>query len=155
MSIEKWRDWFELIALIAVVGSLIAVIAELRQTQTAMRAQAYQARAFDGIAWNLELAANDDMRNMLDQLSGVTTGFDASSLNPEEFSLAYRLLVTVRIDVDNEHLQYQSGFLDAGFYHGDTVERIKLYAPIWRELGIVAPRPEFQAEVDRILAEDK
>jgi hypothetical protein len=51
MSIERWKDWFELIALVAVIGSLIAVVVELRQTQTqtAMQVQAYQARAFNGI----------------------------------------------------------------------------------------------------------
>ena len=29
MSIESWKDWFELIALVAVIGSLLAVIMEL------------------------------------------------------------------------------------------------------------------------------
>lgn len=32
MSIERWKGWFELIALVAVVGSLLAVVVELRQT---------------------------------------------------------------------------------------------------------------------------
>jgi hypothetical protein len=26
MSIERWKDWFELIALVAVIGSLIAIV---------------------------------------------------------------------------------------------------------------------------------
>ena len=56
MSVEKWREWIELVALITVVGSLVALIVELRQTQVALRAQAYQARAFDGIQWNMDLA---------------------------------------------------------------------------------------------------
>jgi hypothetical protein len=64
MPIERWKDWFELIALVAVIGSLIAVVVELRQTQTAMRAQAYQARAFDGIEWNMELAKDESLRSM-------------------------------------------------------------------------------------------
>jgi hypothetical protein len=68
MTIEKWRDWFELIALVAVVGSLVAVVVELRQTQTAMRAQAYQARAFNGIEWNFEFAKDEALNSMQEKL---------------------------------------------------------------------------------------
>ena len=153
MTIKKWRDWFELIALAAVVSSLLALVVELRQTQTAMRAQAYQARAFDGIAWNFELANNDVTRNLQDRFDDPT--FDLATLTPTERSIAYRLITIVKIDLDNEQFQYQSGFLDPGFYHGETVLRIRNSAPIWRGLGIVSPRPEFKAEVDRILADDQ
>ena len=68
MSIEKFRDWFELIALVAVVGSLIAVVVELRQTQTAMQASVYQARAFNGIEYNWELAKDESMRMLQEYL---------------------------------------------------------------------------------------
>ena len=153
MTLEKWRDWIELIALIAVVGSLLALVLELRQTQTAMRAQAYQARAFDGIAWNLESAKNNVIRELQDKLGDTT--FDLETLTPTERSIAVRLINIVRIDLDNEHFQYQSGFLDPGFYHGETVPRIRENAPIWRKFEITSPRPEFRAEVDRILREDQ
>ena len=152
MSVERWKDWFELIALVAVIGSLIAVVLELRQTQTAMQAQAYQARAFDGIEWNMELAKDESLRSMQARLD--STDFDPATLSQSELSLAKRLMTIVRIDLDNEHFQYQSGLLDPGFYHGETVIWIKHAAPIWRELGDMSPRPEFRAEVDRILADD-
>ena len=151
MSLDKWRDWFELIALVAVVGSLLALVVELRQTQKAMQAQAYQARAFDGIAWNFELAKDTLIREMQDRLDGPD--FDPTTLDQSELSIAYHLISIVRIDLDNEHYQYQSGFLDSDFYQGETVERIRASAPIWRAMGIVSPRVEFKAEVDRILAE--
>ena len=150
MSIERWKDWFELIALVAVVGSLIAVVVELQQTQTAMQAQAYQARAFDGIEWNMELAKDESLRNMQARLDSID--FDPAKLSESELSLAKHLMTIVRIDLDNEHFQYQSGLLDPGFYYGETVNWIKHAAPIWRQLGDMSPRPEFRAEVDRILA---
>jgi hypothetical protein len=153
MEIEKWRDWFELIALVAVIGSLLAVVIELQQTQAALRAQAYQARAFDGIGWNLDIAKDDVIRAMQDRFDDPT--FDPNELSPEEWSLARRLISVVRIDLDNEHYQYQSGFLDASFYHGETVERIRSEGPIWRAMDIVSPRREFREEVDRILAESQ
>lgn len=152
MTIEKWKDWFELIALVAVVGSLIAVVVELRQTQTAMRAQAYQARAFDGIEWNMEMARDEVLGDMQARLDSVN--FDPSTLSQTETVLARRLMTVVRIDLDNEHFQYQSGLLDHGFYNGETVLWIKHAAPIWRALGDMSPRPAFRAEVDRILADD-
>jgi hypothetical protein len=152
MSIDRWKDWFELIALVAVIGSLIAVVVELRQTQTAMRAQAYQARAFDGIEWNMELAKDESLRSMQARLDSAD--FDPATLSQSELSLAKRLMTIVRIDLDNEHFQYQSGLLDPGFYYGETVNWIKHAAPIWRALGDISPRPEFRAEVDRILADD-
>ena len=77
MSIDKFRDWFELIAPVAVVGSLIAVIVELRQTQTAMQAGVYQARAFNGIEYNWELARNDALRDMQENL--YSEEFDPST----------------------------------------------------------------------------
>lgn len=152
MSIEKFRDWFELIALVAVVGSLIAVVVELRQTQTAMQAEVYQARAFNGIEYNWELAKDESLRSMQEYL--YSDDFDPSTLSESELSLARHLMTIIRIDLDNEHFQYQSGLLDPGFYHGETIYWIKFAAPIWRSLGDVSPRPGFKAEVDRILADE-
>lgn len=148
---DKWKDWFELVALVAVVGSLVALVIELQQTQVALRAQAYQARAFDGIAWNMELA-KDQSLNRLQALLDEGE-FDAAALTAEERQVVQRLITIVRIDLDNEHFQYQSGLLDPGFYHGETVFRIRHSAPIWRGLGIFSPRPAFREEVDRILAD--
>ena len=152
MSLEKLKDWFEIIALLGVIGSLIAVVVELRQTQTALQAQAYQARAFDGIAWNAELAKDESLRSMNERL--YEPGFDPATLTPAELSLAKHLMTITRIDLDNEHYQYQNGLLDPGFYNGETIIWIKAAAPIWRALGELAPRSEFREEVDRILADD-
>jgi hypothetical protein len=151
MNVEKWKDLIELVALIAVVGSLIAVAVELRQTQTALQAGAYQARAFDGIAWNFEIAKDERIRKI--QMLLESGEFDASELTADDLHIAEKLITITRIDLDNEHYQYQSGLLDPGFYFGETALRIKLSAPIWRELGGSEPRPKFREEVDRILSE--
>jgi len=153
MNVGKWRDLVELIALIAVVGSLIAVAVELRQTQTALQAAAYQARAFDGIAWNFEIAKDEHIRKI--QMLLESGEFDASELNADDLHIADKLITITRIDLDNEHYQYQSGLLDPGFYFGETAIRIKMSAPIWRQFGGFEPRPAFRLEVDRILSEDE
>ena len=150
MNITKWKDLAELVALVAVIGSLAAVVLELRQTQEALQAQAYQSRAFDGIATNLALAQNEELAR-LSELIG-SPDIDPAQLSPEERRKASHLLTVIRIDLDNEHYQYQKGLLDPSFYHGESVEWIRDAAPAWRAFGQIEPRPDFRQEVDRILA---
>ena len=151
MQIEKWKDGAELIALAAVVLTLIAVAVELRQTQTALQAQAYQSRAFDAIEWNFSVQTIPGAREMIDRM--YADDFEAASLTAEELRLAITLMATVYIDVDNEHYQYTQGFLDEEFFEAETVVRIRESAPIWRALGLVERRPAFQDAVNRILAD--
>ena len=129
----------------------MAVAFELRQTQGALQAQAYQARAFDGIASNTVLAQDEELGRLSDLV--FSSKFKPDDLSDIEYRKVYALLSVTRIDLDNEHYQYQKGFLDPGFYHGETVERIRTEAPLWRALGLGEPRPEFRKEVDRVLAE--
>ena len=149
MSAGKWKDIAELVALVAVVGSLVAVAYELRQTRDALMAQAYQARAFDGIATNFEYARDRE----LDRIASLSLepDFSPGDLSDEERRVLERLYSITRIDLDNEHYQYQLGFLDPTFYHGETEQWIRHAAPIWRALGQPEPREDFRLEVDRIL----
>lgn len=151
MNFAKWNEIAELVALAAVVGSLIAVALELRQTQSSLQAQAYQSRAFDGIATNLVMAQDDELARLNELI--YKPDFDAAELSMEERRKVTHLLSIIRIDLDNEHYQFQKGLLDPGFYHGETVEWIRVAAPIWRAIGEIEPRPDFREEVDRILAE--
>ena len=78
---------------------------------------------------------------------------DPDDLSVEEYTVAFNMLIATMIDLDNEHYQYQNGFLDEDFYLGDTVRGIKEMAPLWRKFGLHESRKEFRAEVDRILSE--
>ena len=115
MTIQKWKDVAELIALVAVVGSLIAVVIELRQTQDALQAQTYQDRAFDAIDRQIEQAKNPQLAILYQD------DFDRENLTRTEYTIAFNMLYATMIDLDNEHDQYQQGFLDQDFYYGDTV----------------------------------
>ena len=149
MQIKQWRESAELIALIAVVGSLIAVVYELRQTQEALRSQTYQERAFDAIDMHFEIAANPGLTPR-----GFYTGeVSIEELPADEYESVVSLYTAMMIDLDNEHYQYQIGFLDEEFYANDTVSGIIQFAPTWRRLGMQEARQDFRAEVDRILTE--
>jgi hypothetical protein len=180
MKISRWKDFAELVALIAVVGGLAAVVVELRQTQSALSAQAYQTRALDVINAMLELSANPERAILVsDYLDGRLT-IDAASqeevsqlrshfymrrtdLDNEHYQYQHGFLdpdsqlrshfYMRRTDPDNEHYQYQHGFLDTDFYETTTKREIKAHAPHWRAFGIPEPRQQFSEEVDRILAD--
>ena len=136
---------------IGVIAGIIFLGFELRQTQKAMQSQAFQTRALDAISWSLDMAKEESLGRI--HILIESGKLDPSSLTESEWQIAYFLLDGARLDVDNEHYQYENGFLDSGFYYGVTVPMIKHYAPIWRDFGIREGRPEFRREVDRILTD--
>jgi hypothetical protein len=151
MKISSWKDTAELFALVAVIGGLIAVVMELRQTQSALRSQAYQSRALDVIGAMRVRSANPELDLLIKKVN--SNELDIESLTPEERSQISSHFYSRRTDLDNEHYQFQNGFLDPDFYRTTTEREIKAYAPFWRELGIPEPRQQFTEEVDRILVD--
>ena len=151
MKPSAWKDIAEIVALTAVIGGLIMVVIELRQTQSALRAQAYQTRALDVISTMRESSANPELAILLSDYFGGKLTIDTAS--PVELSQLRSHFYMRRTDLDNEHYQFQNGFLDPDFYETTTKREIKAFAPHWRSLGIPEPRQSFAAEVDRILVD--
>lgn len=114
MNISKWKNLAEIIALIAVIGSLAAVAVELRQTQEALQAQAYQSRAFDGIAQNLAFSQDEELARLAEPI--VSSEFEPTQPDPAERRKALHILTILRIDLDNEHYQFDKGLLGPGFF---------------------------------------
>lgn len=151
MKLSGWKDIAEIVALAAVVGGLIAIVIELRQTQSALRAQAYQTRALEVMSAMREYSANPELEILLrDFLENRLTVETAS---PQELSQLRSHFYFRRTDLDNEHYQFQNGFLDPDFYHTTTEPEIKAFAPYWRAFEILEPRQQFAEEVDRILSD--
>jgi len=151
MKISRWKDTAELIALVAVIGGLIAVVIELRQTQSALSAQAYQSRALDVIAQMRFSSVNPEQGLLIRKF--YSNELDIESATPIERSQIVSHLYRRRTDLDNEHYHFQNGFLDPDFYRTTTEREIKAFAPLWRALEIAEPRQKFSEEVDRILAD--
>jgi hypothetical protein len=151
MKTSSWKETAELLALVAVIGGLIAVVMELRQTQSALRAQAYQTRALDVIGAMRINSANPELDLLIKKVYSNELDFEAAV--PEERSQISSHFYIKRTDLDNEHYQFQNGFLDPDFYRTTTEREIKAFAPFWRALGIAEPRQQFTEEVDRILAD--
>ena len=151
MKLSGWKDIAEIVALMAVIGGLVAVVIELRQTQSALRAQAYQTRALDVISAMRESSVNPELDVLLSDY--LTAKLTVETASPLELSQIRSHFYIRRTDLDNEHFQYQNGFLDPDFYRTTTEREIKAFAPHWRGLGIPEPRQQFTEEVDRILAD--
>lgn len=148
---NKWKDIVEILALLTVVASLLVVVIELRQTQVALQSQAYQARSFQSFDHHIDMMDKPELDALFRE--SWSSDFRLEKLSSVERQKLERLYMALRADYDNEHYQYQQGFLDPDFYLATTARDIKTFAPVWRTLGIDDSRALFHAEVDRILSD--
>ena len=140
-----------MIGIIAIVASLIALVMELQQTQSALSAQTYQERAIDAINELVDVADSEYLAPIMAATDSgqdfeAVANLDAVSLLRLENYLRARM-----IDWDNEHLQYQQGYMDEDFFNATTRRAVKSWAPRWRNLGLQEGREEFREFVDSVI----
>lgn len=124
---------------------------ELRQTQSALLAETYQTRAFDAIAEQVSIADSEFLMPILVETNNGANYEAVAELNAVDRARLVSYLRGRMIDWDNEHYQYQNGFLDADFFEVTTTESIKDWAPRWRAVGLDEGRDEFRKFVDQTL----
>ena len=146
-----WREIAELIGIAAIVASLIAVLVELRQTQAAITAATYQARAFDGMTSAREQYNGEYIAPLLAQINSENPR-PLDDLSDEEQFRLRRFYLSQMIDIDNKYYQYQMGFLDEEYFEHVTKPQVPGLARTWRSLGLTEPRPSFRSFVDEQLA---
>ena len=151
---SNWKDIAELIGIMAIVASLIALTMELRQTQSALLAETYQSRAFDAIAEQLSIADSEFLMPVLAETDEGANYEAVAALNAIDRLRLVSYLRGRMIDWDNEYYQYQKGFLDADFFEVTTTRAIKEFAPRWRAIGIEEGRADFRKYVDQVLGDD-
>lgn len=133
------------------MASLIALTMELRQTQSALLAETYQTRAFDAIAEQVSIADSEFLMPVLVETNDGANYEAVAELNAVDHARLVSYLRGRMIDWDNEHYQYQNGFLDADFFEVTTTRAIKEWAPRWRAVGIDEGRADFRKYVDQVL----
>ena len=153
MKQTNWKDIAELIGIAAIVASLIFVGLELRQTQSALIASTYQARAFDAMSSSRDLADSEYIGPILATID-IEDEQSLDSLSSEEFWRLHQYYVSRMIDLDNEFFQYQNGYLDEEFFEGQFKRSVVRNAKGWRALGIDELRSDFTKVVDEWLAEN-
>jgi len=152
MKFSKWRETVELITLLAVLGGLVSVVIELRKTQEAIIAQAYQTRALDAMDISFAMIHDYEFRAVLRGYESGDTSLE--SLDDKQRGMLNSWCFLLRKDADYEYYQFEKGFRDPDFYVTTTVPDIKKNAPHWRAFGIREPRQSFREEVERILADE-
>ena len=154
MKTSGWKDIAELIGIAAIIASLVFVGLELRQTQEALMASTYQARAFDAMSSSRDLAHSEYIGPILATID-IEDEQILDSLSSEEIWRLRQYYVSRMVDLDNEFYQYQNGFLDEEYWSMVNRRSVLRNAKGWRAMGVGELRPEFSKLVDNILAEDK
>ena len=152
MKTTNWKDVVETAGIAAILVSLIIIVMELRQTQSALIASTYQSRALDAVRVE---GANADSEVLGPLLARVDLD-DPESLATVNELERFRLrsyFVSRLIDLDNEYYQYQKGFLDDEYFEFWFKDQLKRNARAWRSIGLTESRPSFKRLVDELLAE--
>ena len=154
MKKTNWKDIAELVGILAIVASLVSVAFQLRQTQLSLIASTYQSRAFDAIAEGQYIADSEYLLPILVKTNHGENFDGVASLGEDERARLFHYLRSRMLDWDNEYYQYQSGFLDPGFFEVTTKVSVKRWAPRWRAIGLTEGRKDFREFVDSVLQEE-
>ncbi len=140
-----WKDIAELIAVVAIVASLLFVGLQLKQSQQIALATQYQARtqAIQGlIETQMEIGQVTNAPGWRDAVSNGVLAFDINEAH------------WLWLAFDNHYFQYQSGFLEESAWQAQLRNVQNLYSecPIrlvydWRKNGM---RSEFVELVESI-----
>ena len=146
-----------LLANVGVIGGLVLVALELRQTTNAIQASAYQARAESSIEWDIRNAESPTLAPLIFRY--LDDGRDA--LNPEEqFRFSSNLQAGFKRQ-EAEYYAYELGLLDQIWYERTFSTHMKIWVPRWRDWGLLddgayireVARPTFLVEIEKYLDE--
>jgi len=127
------NDWLQIVGLSGVIGSLVFVGLQLKQTQAIALSENYQNRLAAGVDLNVGLI------NSADFLSGVSKVYrdSASELTMQEAVALEWYFGSDLMIVENNHLQYQSGFLPQEHWQRNLRDlECALTVPLFRETAL-------------------
>ncbi len=107
MDSAKWHEWLQIAGLFGVVGSLIFVGLQMKQTHEIARSEIFQARAAASAEMVASIAANKEAQAAyIKSASG-----NADTITPIEASAGSYAHFGVMFLWDNAHFQYANGFI--------------------------------------------
>jgi hypothetical protein len=112
MNNKNWKDSVELIGILSIVGSLIFVAIQLRQTHEIVVAQQYQERAaivVDVMTARLQSPAT--VERLGQSISTEYKLYESVELSPTELGQIYIGERLSLASIDNNHYQWESGYL--------------------------------------------
>ena len=151
MDSGKLNDWMQVIGIFAVVGSLVFVGLQMKQTQEIALASAYQDRATSSIERIVARASSPEYTSAMAKLDRG----DYDSISPEERVSLAEFLRAYLVMVENHHYQYQSGFLPEDHWLRNVIE-MKCVFSIPFNRGLINGwqfRASFQSVLDEIIVD--
>ena len=134
MNFEKTKEVAELIGMAAIVGSLIFVGLQLKQSQDIALATQYQARADATHALTLAHIEADYLVRVPALRAGLSDEVSAADINT---------YLWLWIQMDNHYYQYQAGFLSEETWQAQLRNTQHIYADCamrfvyeWRKNGL-------------------
>lgn len=133
MNTEKLNDWLQLVGMAGVIGSLIFVGLQLRQTQKIAMSDAYQTRAYGSVEMNMATTMSPQL---LSAQVKLWTG-KQDMLRPEEIVAAAHEFYA-RMDIfENNQYQFNSGFISEEHWQKNIDQLWCIFSqPIYRELWV-------------------
>ena len=154
MDKEKINFWVNHLANAGVILGIVLLLIELNQNNELVRAQIHQSRTDSftsvmfGIGDSEHLAVLDAKMNGMENVNNL-----ANLTQVERARLAYFHRAVIA-DYENAFYQYQAGYLDNDYWEGRIAPYIKVFYPMWNELGILgANSQQFLSMVHEIIAE--
>ena len=159
MNIMELGALGEFLGSIGVIATLIYLAVQIRQNTASMSdsrklaiAQTYHQRAATN--YNAMVAlGNGPLGPIISKAFAEGIG----TLTPEEGSRFSRYCFGIKNWFDNIHFQYGQGYFEPEYYESTFKSGVRLWAPLWNEMLELgeAWRPEFEAEIGRILAQEE
>ncbi len=132
MNSRKINDWLQIVGLFGVIGSLIFVGLQLKQTQDIALSETYQNRTAATIDMNAGAMSSPEF------LSGVSKVYLNKSdelTMPEAVALEWYVGTNLTL-IENNHLQFQAGFLTQEHWRRNLGElECMLTVPLFREIA--------------------
>jgi len=149
MGATKINEWLQVIGMFGVIGSLIFVGLQMKQTQAIASSSIYQARA--AMAMDLQVGSMTGS----EYLSGtvkIESG-QVDLLTPVERIAQYHYFYASMKSFDNVHSQYENGFIPEDHWNALSSElQCMLEYPHFRGfLGQYTYRPSFQSVIDKVI----
>ncbi len=107
MDTSRINDWLQVVGLFGVIGSLVFVGLQMKQTQEIALSAIYQARAAASVEHNASVASNPTYLSAITKMFGNAQ----SSLTAEEKVVLEFAAGNEMTLHENNHFQYQQGFL--------------------------------------------
>ncbi len=156
MNADTVNKWLTLAANIGVLIGLLLLILELRQNTELTRVQITQMRSDSLVQRRFAQADTDHMAPMIARLGSLgwpQRVVPREELSPVEVVRLEEWLAAMAFDYESLFYQREQGFIDHAYWEERVVPSLRMFGPYFKEYVVNMGRSEFEAEVDRLLAE--